>query len=239
MTARYFAMVLLATTFTVGAEEVPASSSTNRADHVVCIDAGHQAKADPAQEPIGPGSTQMKMRVAGGTRGTATGIPEYELNLAIAKLLAADLRKAGIGVVMVRETDDVNISNAERARMANDCGADIYVRIHADANDNPSLRGAHTSCMTAANPWNGALYDKSRSLCELVLSHYCSASGLSSRGVHPRDDLTGTNWCKVPVCLIELGFMTNPDDDRLLNNPTTREKMAQGLCDGILAYFAK
>lgn len=56
---------------------------------------------------------------------------------------------------------------------------------------------------------------------------------MKNRGVE-RDDLTGFNWSKVPVVLIEMGFMSNKKEDQLLSDSNYQEKLAEGLCNGIL-----
>ena len=60
---------------------------------------------------------------------------------------------------MVRTTHDVNISNSERAQVANDAGADVFIRIHANGSENPEVHGAMTICQTATNPYNAAYYE--------------------------------------------------------------------------------
>ncbi len=91
--------------------------------------------------------------------------------------------------------------------------------------------------MTSSNPWNARLYNDSYRLSSSVISNYCAATGLGNRGISLRDDLSGTNWSQIPVCLIEFGFMTNPTEDRLMNDPGMQVRMAQGICNGILEYY--
>lgn len=57
---------------------------------------------------------------------------------------------------------------------------------------------------------------------------------MSNRGVIERNDLTGFNWSKVPVVLVEMGFMSNPEEDRLLSDDNYQNKLAEGLCKGIM-----
>ena len=105
------------------------------ASYVIAIDAGHQAQGNFGQEPIGPGSSTMKTKVAGGTRGTTSGVSEYQLTLDISLKLRDLLEDKGYQVVMIRETNDVNITNSERAKIANEAGADAFIRVHANCSD--------------------------------------------------------------------------------------------------------
>ena len=180
----------------------------------------------------------MKAKVAGGTKGVSTGVPEYELTLNIALLLRDNLVSKGFNVVLVRETNDVNISNAQRAEIANQAGADIFIRLHADAVDNGSVTGATTMCQTSSNPYNGALYTQSRLLSECVLSSYTQITGIKSRGIAETDTMTGINWSQVPVTIIEMGFMTNAAEDEKMNDPEFQLLMIEGLSSGIDLYFA-
>ena len=73
----------------------------------------------------GPGASQTKAKVASGTTGRTTGVTEYQLNLDVALKLRDELEARGYEVYMIRETNDVDISNAERAQLAAESGSDI------------------------------------------------------------------------------------------------------------------
>lgn len=111
---------------------------------IIVIDAGHQTKGSSELEPNGPDSTEMKAEVTWGAKGVYTGQAEYDLNLRVALLLRDELIKRGYSVVMIRETNNVNISNMERAMIANKYQADAYVRIHANSWTDGEMHGAMT-----------------------------------------------------------------------------------------------
>ena len=204
---------------------------------VVVIDPGHQLKGESEKEPNGPNSSTMKARVTSGTRGVATGVAEYILNLDISLKLRDELESRGYTVYMTREVHEVKISNMERAKYATEVGADIAVRIHANGSENSSANGAETYVPSSSNPYVSHLASDSRRLGKCIIDAYCSATGFKNRGVINSDTMTGMNWSTVPVTIVEMGFMSNADDDRKMQDPQMQEKMVQGIADGIDAYF--
>lgn len=217
-------------------QEETSENETEEAACVVVIDAGHQEKMDKTKEPIGPGAKTMKMKVTAGTQGCATKIPEYVLTLELALKLQEVLEERGYEVVMVRTTHDVNISNSRRAEIANEAGADAFIRIHANSYTDSSVRGLLTICQTKKNPYNAELYEKSRLLSDCVLSEMKTET--ESKGkVWETDTMSGINWCKTPVTIVEVGYMSNPTEDRLLATEEYRMKLVEGMADGIDRYF--
>ncbi len=208
---------------------------------LIAIDPGHQApEVDmSATEPDGPGSSTMKQKATTGTEGTYSGIPEYALNLDISKMLRDELQKRGYRVLLTREDNQTAISNSERAQLANNAGADLYLRIHANGSESNQAQGALALIPTASNPYIPELYESSKSFAETVLSSYCEATGFVSQGVQETDTMTGINWSKVPVMILEMGFMTNEHDDLAMADTDFRKKMVGGIANGLDAYFGQ
>lgn len=207
--------------------------------HIIGIDPGHQGSwVDMTDmEPNAPGSSEMKVRCTTGTTGNYTGLEEYQLNLDVSMKLRDILEARGYRVVMTREDNDANISNAERAQKVAAEGAEIYVRIHANSSDDSSVSGALTMCPSSTNPYVSELYDSSYRLAETILNAYCAATGIGNRGVMLTDTMTGINWSSVPVTIVEMGFMSNQGDDTAMADDDFQQTMAEGIANGIDAYF--
>lgn len=204
---------------------------------VVVINAGHQAKGNSAKESDGPNSSTLKAKVTSGATGVYSKVKESQINLDVALKLRDELQSRGYTVYMIRTTQNVNISNMERALKANGYEPAAVISIHCDSTDSSSVSGAHTIAIKKDNPYCAPLYSASSSLAKNVINEYCKATGIKNRGVSYRNDLTGLNWSTVPSIYIELGFLSNETEDKNLASDSFQNKCAKGIANGIDQYL--
>lgn len=225
----------------VSAEGIPGTGIYHEGSNgiLVAIDAGHQLHGSSTKEPNGPGSSEMKARVTSGTSGCVSGLDEYQLNLAVSMKLRDALLAEGYSVLMIRETHEVDISNAERATLANEYGADIFLRVHANSSTDSSVNGSLTMAPSTGNAYCAGIAAESQSLSAQVLDHMCAQTGFRNRGVMITDTMTGINWCQMPVSIIEMGFMSNPGDDGAMASDAVQNQIVEGIVDGVDAYFGR
>lgn len=220
--------------------EVPLKPETpDQAEWTIVLDPGHQRRGNPEPEPAGPGSTVMKQKVSSGTTGTTTGIPEYQYVLDLSLMVRDLLEREGFRVIMTRTGNDVDLSNIDRAKIANAAKADLFLRIHANGSDNPDIHGISTYTMPEDSPYNADLAEESEKAALLLLEEVVKATGAKDRGNHRNNSYTGINWSKVPVVILETGFMTNPEEDLRMATTSYKEKMARGIVEAVMRYVEK
>ena len=204
----------------------------NAENKVIVIDPGHADHPNLEKEPIAPGSKTMKIKDGGGTRGTFTNTPEYVVAMKVAKKLKTLLEQKGFTVIMTKTDNSVSLGNIERAEIGNKANAALVIRIHADGAANTSAHGA-SMLVPALTKCTASIYDESKRCGKIVIDTLTKEVGMYNRGLVYRKDITGFNWSKVPVILIEMGFMTNEQEDHLLSSPDYQDSIAKGLADGI------
>ncbi|WP_088068088.1 N-acetylmuramoyl-L-alanine amidase family protein [Gottfriedia luciferensis] len=201
----------------------------------ICIDAGHQKKQNLQTEPIAPGSKVKKAKVTSGTRGVATKKYEYELNLEVALQLQKALEKKNFHVVMTRTKHDVNLSNIDRATICNNAKSALTIRIHADGSTNKNTQGL--SLLYPSGTYTKSINKTSETIAKTLLTEtirITKAKKGYGDGLVPRSDLTGFNWSKTPVVLVEMGFMSNATEDKRLSTKSYQQSIVNGLVNGIV-----
>lgn len=215
-------------------EETPEQKTRTQ---TVVLDPGHSSVVASGTEPLGPGSTENKAADTSGTSGTVSGLTEYELNLTVSQKLRTELQNRGYTVLMTRESNDVPVSCIERADVANNSDADAFVRIHANGSEDSSAKGAMTICITPDNPFYPALYEQARALSDCIINNLSEVTGCENDGVWETDSMSGNNWSQVPATIVEMGYMTNPDEDALMATDDYQNKIVKGIANGIDQYF--
>jgi|GEM_PF-225277 len=213
---------------------------TGNSGPLIAIDAGHQASGNSELEPNGPGSTTMKKKVSAGTSGRATGIAESVLDLIVSIQLKDALLARGYNVLMIREVQEVDISNMQRAVRASASGAAVMVRVHANGSSDPNKVGAETLAPTKNNPYLPAdMIAECERLSKCVINAFCASTGAKNNNIYYTDTMTGINYSTVPTTTIEMGYMTNLAEDALMATPEYQIKMVVGIMNGLDAYFGR
>ena len=136
---------------------------------------------------------------------------------------------------MTRTKNDVDLSNIDRAKVFNRAKVDLGVRLHCNGSDDESIHGAF---MLVPKSKEYPYYEESVRAAKKILAAYGEETGISvKKGITYRDDQTGFNWCERPAVNIEMGHMTNKEEDYKLTDKAFQKKMAVGIKNGILAYF--
>ena len=216
--------------------EEKVESNEKQGKFLVVIDPGHQQKANLNLEPIGPGATTQKYKVTDGTTGIVTKKRESVLVLEMAFILKEKLEAKGIQVLMTRTSHEVDISNKERATFANDHKANLFLRLHADGSENPNQSGFAVLTPAEGNQYTKEIYAESLQISQTIVNKMRENHQVKVNGIKFRDDLSGFNWSKVPGVLLELGFMSNPEEDKKLSDPQYVNSLLQSVTDSVDEY---
>lgn len=201
---------------------------------VLCLDPGHGITSASASERVSPLSQETKPAYVSGAEGE--GQTEEELNLAVAELTRAQLEARGAQVVMTRQSHEATVSNQERARMANDAHVDLCIRIHADGSESSQPEGMSMQVPSGSLLGTPSIEQPSAQAAQIILQAVTQQTGAQNRGLTPRSDLTGFNWSEVPCVLLEMGFLSNAEENARLQTQEYRQKIAEGIADGICQW---
>lgn len=182
----------------------------------VCIDPGH-------------GGSQPGAAGKGGTL-------EKDITLAVALKVRKLLESQGVAVVMTRDTDkDVRTKtqpNELQARcdVANNAKVDYFVSIHCNAAEDSRAHGTET--------WYSKKDIKSQVLANTIQKELIKQVKLTDRGVKVGNYYV-TNSTKMPAVLVELAFISNPEEEKLLKDEAFQWRCALGITNGLLIMFGR
>lgn len=204
------------TAATLAATNMNYSFSPGLAHKLIVLDPGHGGSDSGA---VGPGKTQEK-----------------DDTLAIAMKVKSLLENGGAKVVMTRTTDvDVYGPNASgvdelgaRCDVANTRKADLFLSIHCNSFTNSSVNGAATYYYPKSD------YDLL--FAQALQNSYIQATGLQDRGTFQANFYV-VKHTTMPAALIELAFISNPDEEKKLADNQFQQTMAQGIAQGIDSFF--
>ncbi|MDF2884638.1 MAG: N-acetylmuramoyl-L-alanine amidase [Clostridiaceae bacterium] len=205
----------------------------NKVHKIIVIDPGHGNKSNLEKEPIAPNSSEMEIKDGGGAQGVVTKNPEYLINMNVSLKLKQILEQRGYTVKMTKTSNAESLGNVKRAEIWNNEKADLAIRIHADSNDNRSVKGASALVPAPINENTRTIFHRSQECGQVILNTVTKEVGMKNRGVVQTNDMTAFNWSKVPVILIEMGFLSNVEEDRLLSTQEYQNKIAFALAYGI------
>lgn len=205
--------------------------------HKIALDPGQQKSQMTEEEPVGPGASATTAKMSYGATSVTTGKREYEWSMEFTKRLKAELENRGYEVVLTREENDVKISNAERAQIANENEAEIYLSIQADAASNKDAKGIYTQIPSQSNAFVGSLHEDCKRLAKAIQNNLIAETGAKDRGVQENDKVAAINYSEAPAAVLQLGFMSNQEEDANLWSEEYQDKMIQAICDGIDTYF--
>lgn len=167
-------------------------------------------------------------------------VTEKEVNLDIARRVEALIEDAGGKVVLTR-TADADVFLLDRAVVSNQLNPDILVSIHSNSSPSPQATGTETyyaprpEAPDLSRSERAALTVESRRLATALQESLVKAIGLPDRGVRTAAFLV-LRHSRVPTTLVEVGFLSNPNEEKLLADPNFRQKAAEGIYDGIVRY---
>ncbi|MHB9928720.1 N-acetylmuramoyl-L-alanine amidase family protein [Clostridium botulinum] len=207
-------------------------SKENLKNKIIVIDLGHGSKSNLELERVSPDSEEKKIKDGGGADGVNSKTPEYLIAMDVASKLKETLQKEGYTVIMTKNKHSESLGNIERAEVGNKNNANLVIRIHADSADLEDAKGA-SILVPSKKGYASEINELSKKYGDILLREMVASANMNNRGVIEREDMTGFNWSKVPVVLVEMGFLSNAEEDKLLNTEEYKIKIVQGLTKGI------
>ena len=203
---------------------------------VVCVDPGHQRTSQVETVQAGPNFRSTKTTQIGMAKGIVTKRMESQVVLEISMQLRNRLMEMGAAVVTTREMQDTFVGMLERADIPNCAEADFVLRLHCNSRSgDPSIQGLEVYCPLSSS-YARATADTAEytALGETLLNAMKDATGMRKGNCKLNDNYVGNNWSMMPSFLVEMGYMTNMEEDLLLSNPEYQRRLVEGMAQGIV-----
>ncbi len=186
----------------------------NSGERLIVIDAGHGGSDSGAVSP--------------------NGVREKDLNLDVSLKLDEALKEKGYNTLMTRDKD-VFIKLSNRANIANESFADIFISIHANSAGNKSAHGMEV----LYNP-NHDKANKTRNeerLAKSILDEMIKETGAHNRGIVKRPNLAVLRQTKMPASLVEIGFLSNTKEEKLIIDDEYQNSIVNAIVKGVEKFF--
>ena len=199
------------------------------------------AQAPVAEEPLPTPPPWYVILDAGhggfdaGASGVDSGVKESELNLQVALLVQQYLEDAGVRVLMTR-TDAGALGStkkedmARRGQLLQTAGADAAVSIHMNKFSDRKVRGPMAYYQAGAK--------EGQALAQCVIDRLTEAIGLKARLANPGNNFV-TRVSACPAVLVECGFLSHPEEERLLQDEAYQKAIAEAIAQGVIRYLER
>jgi len=157
---------------------------------------------------------------------------EKDYNLLIAMQVRKILQEKGIKVYCTR-TDDIGLKKKQRVKLANRKDADFLISIHCNASDWGDTQSNGIETLYSARTADGARL-ANKKLAEIMLEELVAKTGLRRRKVIRREGLYLLHYAKIPATIVEIGYISNKKDLKFIASKSGQQKIAQGICNGIV-----
>lgn len=182
-------------------------------DMLIVIDAGHGGSD--------PGAVHNNTR-------------EKDVNLNVSLKLNDGLKDLGYSTIMTRDNDTF-IELKERAAIANRNQADLFISIHSNSIANPNISGVQV--LYHSKDKAKVKKEETLALAKIIMEELVNGTGAQDKGLIPRENTVVIRDTAMPSVLIELGFLTNREEARLLNDDTYQNLLVDSIIKGIEKYL--
>jgi len=174
---------------------------------LICLDAGHGRKD-------------------GGAFNSNLKLKESDINLSVVLKLADLLKQNNYDVVLTRDKD-IDVALPKRCSIANQKKADLFISIHCNSAKNKKAKGTETYCYQIGKD--------GFALAKLIQNELINATKFQNRGVKTAGYYV-LKYTKMPAVLVELGFISNDEEAKILANQDFQHKVAQAIFEAIQKY---